>query len=169
MTETSDDIRQRAMRIEVMVFDVDGVMTDGKLYLGGHGEEIKTMNIKDGLGLKRLLGTGITPAVISGRPAAAIAGRLHDLGVEHIYLDTRDKQMDFEALLAELGLTPDQAAVMGDDLQDLPLMRQAGLAMAVADAVPDVADAAHWISRAAGGEGAVREACELVIAAHSAH
>jgi len=169
MTETLHDVRQRATRIRVMIFDVDGVMTDGKLYLGGHGEEMKTMNIKDGLGLKRLQGAGITPAVISGRPSAAIAARLHALGVEHLYLDSRDKQLDFEALLAELELEPAQAAFMGDDLPDLPVMHQAGLALSVADAMPDVQAAAHWISQFSGGNGAVREACELVIAAHSAH
>src|SRR5690625_3804809 len=162
MTETLHDVRQRAARIRVMVFDVDGVMTDGKLYLGGHGEEMKTMNIKDGLGLKRLQGAGITPAVISGRPSAAIAARLHALGVEHLYLDSRVKQPDFEALLAELELEPAQAAFMGDDLPDLPVMHQAGLALSVADAMPDVQAAAHWISQFSGGNGAVREACELV-------
>lgn len=169
MNDTTDDVRQRAERTRVMIFDVDGVMTDGKLYLSGHGEEMKTMNIKDGLGLKRLEGTGITPAVISGRPSAGIAARLHDLGVQHIYLDSHDKQLDFEALLAELDLQKDQAAFMGDDLPDMPVMRQAGLALAVSDAVPDVRAAAHWISTAPGGAGAVREACEMVIAAHSAH
>lgn len=169
MTETLQNIRQRAARIQVMIFDVDGVMTDGKLYLSGHGDEMKTMNIKDGLGLKRLQATGITPAVISGRPSAAIAARLHALGVEHLYLDSPDKQLDFEALLAELELEPAQAAFMGDDLPDLPVMRLAGLALSVPDAVPDVRAAAHWVSQFAGGDGAVREACELVIAAHSAH
>lgn len=152
-----------------MIFDVDGIMTDGKLYLSGHGEEMKSMNVKDGLGLKRLQGAGITPAVISGRPSAPIAARLHALGVEHLYLDSRDKQLDFEALLAELELEPAQAAFMGDDLPDLPVMRQAGLALSVPDAMPDVQAIAHWISQFNGGNGAVREACELVIAAHSAH
>src|SRR5699024_9710509 len=113
MNMTTDAIKQQAARIRVIVFDVDGVLTDGKLYLGPHDEEIKTMSIKDGLGLKRLQGTGITPAVISGRPSAPIAARLHALGVEHIYLDSRDKLIDFKALLAELGIGPEQAAFMG--------------------------------------------------------
>ncbi|ERJ20613.1 3-deoxy-manno-octulosonate-8-phosphatase protein [Salinisphaera shabanensis E1L3A] len=95
--------------------------------------------------------------------------RLHALGVDYIYLDSHDKQLDFEALLAELELTPDQAAVMGDDLPDLGLMRQARLAMAVANAVDEVIETAHWVSRFEGGQGAVREACELIIAAHNAH
>ncbi len=163
------DIRRRAARVQVMIFDVDGVMTDGKLYLSGHGEEMKAMSVRDGLGLQRLQATGITPAVISGRPSAAVAARLHALGVEHIYLDSRDKQMDFEALLAELELAPEQAAFMGDDLPDLPVMRQVGLALAVPDAEADVRAAAHWIRAAKGGGGAGRGGWEVVMAAHSAH
>lgn len=169
MSEINDDLQSRAAHIQVMIFDVDGIMTDGKLYLGKHGEETKAVNVKDGLGLKRLQGAGVTPAIISGRPSAGIAARMHDLGVEHIYLDSRDKQLDFEALLAELELQPEQAAFMGDDLPDLPVMKRAGLALTVPDAVAEVRAAAHWISQACGGEGAVREACELIIAAHSAH
>lgn len=164
-----EQLRERAARVRVAVFDVDGVMTDGKLYVYDHGEEIKTMHIHDGLGIKRLQAAGIAVAAISGRPSPAVAARLHALGVDYIYLDSRDKQLDFEALLAELELTPDQAAVMGDDLPDLALMRNAGLAMAVANAVDEVRAAAHWISRNRGGEGAVREACELIIEAHNAH
>ena len=162
------EIQKRAADIRVAVFDVDGVMTDGKLYLYDHGEEIKSMSVRDGLGIQRLQAAGVAVAAISGRPSPAVAARLHSLGVEYIYLDSHDKQLDFEALLAELELTPDQAAVMGDDLPDLGLMRQARLAMAVADAVEDVIESAHWVSRLDGGQGAVREACELIIAAHDA-
>jgi len=169
MNESAEQIKRRAARIRVAVFDVDGVMTDGKLYLYGHGEEIKTMHVHDGLGLQRLQAAGVTVAAISGRPSPAAAARLHALGVDYIYLDSHDKQLDFEALLAELELAPDQAAVMGDDLPDMALMRQAGLALTVANAVQDVMDTAHWASRHNGGEGAVREACELIIDAHNAH
>ena len=165
----AEELQQRAANVRVAVFDVDGVMTDGKLYLYDHGEEIKTMHVRDGLGLKRLQAAGVAVAAISGRPSPAAAARLHDLGIDYIYLDSRDKQLDFEALLAELELTPDQAAVMGDDLPDLGLMRQARLALCVADAVDDVIDTAHWVSRFNGGQGAVREACELIIAARNAH
>jgi 3-deoxy-D-manno-octulosonate 8-phosphate phosphatase (KDO 8-P phosphatase) len=164
-----DEVQRRAADIRVAVFDVDGVMTDGKLYLYDHGEEIKTMHVRDGLGIQRLQAAGVTVAAISGRPSPAAAARLHALGVDYIYLDSHDKQLVFEALLAELELTSDQAAVMGDDLPDLGLMRQARLALCVADAVEDVMDTAHWISRFNGGQGAVREACELIIAARNAH
>ena len=169
MKPEADEIQKRAADIRVAVFDVDGVMTDGKLYLYDHGEEIKSMSVRDGLGIQRLQAAGVAVAAISGRPSPAVAARLHALGVDYIYLDSHDKQLDFEALLAELELTPDQAAVMGDDLPDLGLMRQARLAMTVADAVDEVIDIAHWVSRFDGGQGAVREACELIIAAHNAH
>ncbi|GAB3679936.1 KdsC family phosphatase [Salinisphaera aquimarina] len=169
MKISPEELHQRAAAVKVAVFDVDGVMTDGKLYLYDHGDEIKTMHVRDGLGIKRLQAAGVAVAAISGRPSPAAAARLHDLGVDYIYLDSRDKQLDFEALLAELELTPDQASMMGDDLPDLGLMRQAGLALCVADAVDDVIDAAHWVSRLDGGQGAVREACELIIAARDAH
>lgn len=169
MKISAEELQQRAADVRVAVFDVDGVMTDGKLYLYDHGEEIKSMHVHDGLGLQRLQAAGVFVAAISGRPSPAVAARLHALGVDYIYLDSRDKQLDFEALLAELELTPAQAMVMGDDLPDLALMRQARLALCVADAVADVQDAAHWISRRDGGQGAVREACELIISAHNAH
>lgn len=169
MKTSQAELHRRAAGVRVAVFDVDGVMTDGKLYVYDHGDEIKTMHVRDGLGIKRLQAAGVAVAAISGRPSPAAAARLHDLGVDYVYLDSRDKQLDFDALLAELELTAEQAAVMGDDLPDLGLMRQAGLALCVADAVDDVVDAAHWVSRFNGGNGAVREACELIIAAHDAH
>jgi len=169
MRLSTEELTRRAAAVHVAVFDVDGVITDGKLYGYDRGDEIKTTHIRDGLGIKRLQAAGVTVAAISGRPSPSVAARLNDLGVDYVYLDSRDKQMDFDALLAELELTPDQAAVMGDDLPDLTLMRRAGLALCVADAFDDVIAAAHWVSRFKGGEGAVREACELIIAAHDAH
>ncbi|MES1926090.1 HAD hydrolase family protein [Salinisphaera sp. T31B1] len=168
-TLSAAELNRRAATIRVAVFDVDGVMTDGKLYLYNHGDEIKTMHVRDGLGIKRLQAAGVAVAAISGRPSPAVAARLNELGVDYVYLDSHDKQLDFDALLAELEITAEQAAVMGDDLPDLALMRQAGLALCVADAVDDVIDAAHWVSRHKGGEGAVREACELIIAARDVH
>lgn len=161
-------IKQRAAAIQVVVFDVDGVMTDGKLYLYDHGEEIKTMHVRDGLGIKRLQAIGVHVAAISGRPSPAVAARLHALGVDYLYLDSHDKQIDFEALLAELDVDAAHAAVMGDDLPDLGIMQQAGLALTVADAVDEVREAADWISRHRGGEGAVREACEMIIQSRDA-
>lgn len=161
------DLQARAAAIRLAVFDVDGVMTNGRLYLGPDGAEFKSMHIRDGLGLKRLQAVDITPAAISGRPSRAVEDRLLDLGLQYIYMDTEDKLAAFEGLLDDLGLDAAQAAVMGDDLPDLPLMQRAGLALAVPNAVPEVRDAADWVSAAPGGAGAVREACELLIAACS--
>lgn len=164
-TPTPSSLAQRCAAVRLAVFDVDGVMTDGKLYLGPQGEEIKTMHVRDGLGLKRLMAAGITPAVISGRPSTMVARRMAELGVEHVFLASADKIRDYESLLAQLDLTDAQVAMMGDDLPDLALMQRTGVALAVADALPAVRQAAHWISAYKGGEGAVREACELLIAA----
>lgn len=159
------DIMDKAAAIRLAVFDVDGVMTNGRLYLGPDGAEFKSLHIQDGLGLKRLQAVDVTPAAISGRPSRAVEDRLLDLGLQYIYMDTQDKLAAFEGLLDDLGLDAGQAAVMGDDLPDLPLMRHAGLALAVPNAVPEVRAAADWVSALPGGAGAVREACELLIAA----
>lgn len=159
------NVSERAADIRLAVFDVDGVLTDGRLWLGPDALELKTMHIRDGLGLKRLLAAGITPAVISGRPSRPVEDRLLELGLQYIYLDTEDKYEAFRGLLDDLGLAARQAAVMGDDLPDLPLMQAAGLALAVADAVPEVRAAAHWVSALPGGMGAVREGCDLLVAA----
>lgn len=166
-TDPAQQIEARAARICLAVFDVDGVMTDGKLYLGPDGDEIKTMHVRDGLGLKRLMQAGVTVAVISGRPSTMVARRMDDLGIEHVFLGSNDKIADYETVLARLELQDEQAAMMGDDLPDLDLMRRVGLALTVADATPPALAAAHWASQRDGGEGAVREACELIIDARS--
>ena len=164
-TNTPRTKAERARHIRLAVFDVDGVLTDGRLYLFDHAQPARSMHVHDGLGIKRLLAAGIHVAVISARPGAAVAERLHELGVTHIHLDSHDKRMDFEAVLAELGLTARDTAVMGDDLPDLALMRDAGLALSVADSVPEVRERADWVSTRGGGRGAVREACEWLIEA----
>lgn len=157
------DLSAITPNIRLAVFDVDGVLTDGRLWLGPDNMELKTMHVRDGLGLKRLQATGITPAVISGRPSRAVEDRLLELDLQYIYLDAEDKLTTFHALCDDLGMTPGEAAVIGDDLPDLPLMHDAGLAMAVANAVPEVLDAADWVSTNPGGMGAAREACELLV------
>lgn len=159
------DLSAITRNIRMAVFDVDGVLTDGRLWLGADGTELKTMHVRDGLGFKRLQAAGITPAVISGRPSRAVEDRLLELDLQYIYLDSDDKLTTFHGLCDDLGMHPGETAVIGDDLPDLPLMRAAGLAMAVADAVPQVRETAHWISEHPGGSGAAREACELLVAA----
>jgi 3-deoxy-D-manno-octulosonate 8-phosphate phosphatase (KDO 8-P phosphatase) len=159
------DATTRARAIRCVIFDIDGVMTDCKLYLTHDGEEIKAVNVRDGLGLKLLMKHGIEVAVISGRPSTAMQKRLEYLGVPHIWLSTEDKLPAYEALKAKLGLTDAQMAHMGDDTPDLPLFRVAGLALAPADAHRKARAEAHWISEARGGDGAVREAADFILAA----
>lgn len=155
----------RARKIRCVIFDIDGVMTDCKLYLTHDGEEIKAVNVRDGLGLKLLMQHGIEVAVISGRPSAALQKRLEYLGVPHIWLATEHKLPAYEALKAKLDLCDEQMAHMGDDTPDLPLFAQVGLALAPGDAHRKAKAAAHWVSEARGGDGAVREAVDFILAA----
>lgn len=159
-------VSERAARVRCLVLDIDGVMTDCKLYLGPDGTEWKAVNVRDGLGIKLLLEAGIEVAVISGRPSTAMEKRLAFLGVRHVWLDARDKAPAFAELQQRLGLRDDECAAMGDDVPDLPLLQRVGLAMTVADAHPSALAAAHWTSRHRGGDGAIREAADLLLAAH---
>lgn len=162
---TSPTLTERARAVHCVVLDVDGVMTDGKLYLGPDGAEWKAVHVRDGLGIKLMLDAGLELAVISGRPAEAIARRLTFLGIRRSWFEVDDKLAVFEELKAELRLENHAFAVMGDDVPDLPLLARAGLALTVADAHPRVLAAAHWTSRFPGGHGAVREAADLLLAA----
>jgi 3-deoxy-D-manno-octulosonate 8-phosphate phosphatase (KDO 8-P phosphatase) len=161
----SSRLHTKAACVELAVFDVDGVMTDGRLYIGPAGQEFKSVHIHDGHGLKRLAAAGIEVAVISGRRSEAMEARLADLEIEHVFMGVADKLAIFCALLEELNLGPHQAAYMGDDEPDLAPMHVAGLALSVRNALPEVRQAADWVSTRNGGDGAVREACELLIAA----
>lgn len=161
-------ILQRAAKIRCVIFDVDGVITDGKLYLGPDGQEWKAVSVRDGLGLRLLLEAGIAVAVISGRPSPAMQSRLNSLGIKHVYLNTADKLPAYERVLRDLDVRDQHCAVMGDDTPDLPLMQRAGLTLTVADAHGDVLKAADWVSRYPGGQGAVREACDWILAARTA-
>ena len=159
------DMKERAARVRLAVFDVDGVLTDGRLYYGAGGEELKVFHVHDGQGLKRLQAAGVTLAVISGRDSAAVTRRMQDLGVEHVFQGDEHKLPIFERLLKKLGLTAEQCACVGDDLPDLPLLQRAGLAVAVANAQAPVKEAAHYVTTAWGGRGAAREVCDLILAA----
>lgn len=160
-------LEQKAAEIKLAVFDVDGVLTDGRIYTGPDGESLKVTHVQDGLGLKLLRKAGIAVAVISGRESPALRTRLDELGIEHAFLGDDNKGTIFDQLLGQLQLQAEQAACMGDDLPDLPLLERAGLALTVPDAHPDVMAAADWISKRGGGNGAVREACDLILAAQS--
>lgn len=161
-------LKKRAANIRLAVFDVDGVLTDGRLYMGPDGFEMKVFHTRDGHGLKALMRNDIAVAVISGRRSAVVEERMAQLGVNDVFLGVEDKLPCYVALRDRLGLTDEACAFMGDDLVDLPVMREVGLAVAPADAHTDVLANAHWHSRAAGGFGAARECCDLILAARGA-
>ena len=159
----------RAQPVRVAFFDVDGVLTDGGLYFSEAGETLKRFHTLDGHGLKLLQRHGITPAVVSGRNSAALRARLSALGVTHLRLGTEDKAPAAQAILDELGLDWTQAAAMGDDWPDLPLLRRAALACAPATAHAEVLAVAHHVPRQPAGAGAVRDLCDLLLIARGAY
>jgi 3-deoxy-D-manno-octulosonate 8-phosphate phosphatase (KDO 8-P phosphatase) len=156
---------ERARAVRLAIFDVDGVMTDGTLYIGAQGEAFKAFNILDGHGVKMLQASGVAAAIISGRSSEAVSRRAAELSIAHVVQGSADKVADFERLIAALGLEPRACAFVGDDLPDLAIMRRCGLAVAVANAVEAVKASSHYVTRASGGRGAVREFCELVLRA----
>ena len=154
-----------AQGIRVVFFDVDGVLTDGGLFMSGEGETLKRFNILDGLGLKLLQRVGITPAVITGRDSAPLRARLQALGLTHVHYGTEDKRPAAEKTLAHLGLDWSQAAAMGDDWPDLPVLSRSAFACAPANAHAEVKAIANYVTVARGGEGAAREFCDLLLVA----
>ena len=159
------DIRERATRIKLAVFDVDGVLTDGKLVYAEDGHELKAFHVHDGLGLKRLLAHHVEVAVITSRMSMIVTERMAELGVAHVYQGQDDKLACFEQLLHALKLAPEEVAYAGDDLPDLAVMQRVGLAIAVGNAHPWVRERAHWRTRLHGGAGAAREVCDLILGA----
>jgi 3-deoxy-D-manno-octulosonate 8-phosphate phosphatase (KDO 8-P phosphatase) len=154
-----------ARRIALLVLDVDGVLTDGRLWFGAEGETLKTFHVRDGLGIKRLRAAGIEVAVISGRSSPAVSARMRELGVTEVAQGVEDKGAALAALLARKELSGTDCACLVDDAPDLPLMRAVGLPAAVADAEPEVIAAARYVTRRPGGAGAVREFCDWLLAA----
>ncbi len=156
-------VRLKAEKIKLVIFDVDGVLTDGKLLFDEHGNEYKRFHSRDGLGITLLRETGVEVAIISGRASKSVAQRMASLGIERIFQGQRHKLIAYESLRVELNLEPEQVAHVGDDLLDLPLMRRVGLSIAVADAHPSILPFAHWVTAKPGGEGAAREVCDLIM------
>ena len=165
MALDSTEIQARAAKIRCLFLDIDGVMTDCKLYLTPDGEEIKAVNVRDGWGMKALMRNGIEVAVISGRPSKAMQKRLETLGLRHIVLDTEIKLPAYERIRDSLGLTDAQCAMVGDDMPDVPLLTRVGLAMVPADAHRRARAVAHCASSFRGGDGAIREAADLILEA----
>ncbi len=159
------DILQKASQVELVIFDVDGVLTDGGLFFGDDGQEYKAFHSRDGHGMKMLRASGVEVAIITGRTSQVVGHRMANLGIEHVYQGKQEKLPAFEALITKLQLTPEQVAYVGDDVVDLPIMLRVGLAVAVADAHPLVLKHAHWQTPHGGGRGAARDVCELIMEA----
>ena len=159
------DILERAAQIKLVIFDVDGVLTDGSLFLGDDGLEYKAFNSRDGHGMKMLQNSGVTVAIITGRTSKVVDYRMKSLGIEHVYQGQHDKRIAFAELLEKLELNTDEVAYVGDDVVDLPVMSKVGLAIAVQDAHSMVLKHAHWQTPSCGGRGAGRDVCEMLMEA----
>lgn len=155
----------RAANVRLMIFDVDGVLTDGSLHYGADGEALKTFNVQDGLGIKLLQEGGIRTAIISARRSPQVTARAKDLGIEFVHQGGHDKLTPFNALVAQLGLTNEQVGFIGDDIVDLPILSRVGFAVGVPNARPEVMTRVHHVTQHGGGQGAVREVCEFVLRA----
>ncbi|MDH3588678.1 MAG: HAD-IIIA family hydrolase [Gammaproteobacteria bacterium] len=167
MQSIDPTVVKRAAAIRLVAIDVDGVLTDGRLYYGDEGEQLKVFHVHDGLGLRRLIDAGIEPAIISARKSKAVKRRMKELGVSNVHMHCADKGAKIEMLMREAGIENQQVAAIGDDLADLPMLQRAGLAVAVADAHPQLLEAAHWKTTRPGGHGAVRELCDLILTAQN--
>lgn len=161
----NSEVEARAARLKLLLMDCDGVLTDGRITLVEGGDELKSFHTRDGHGLVMLHSAGLRSGIISGRAARSVERRARDLGVGFVRQGVRDKAAVFEALLAEAGVAEAEVGYVGDDVVDIPLMRRAGLAVAVADAAPDARAAAHYVTELPGGFGAIREVCELILKA----
>jgi 3-deoxy-D-manno-octulosonate 8-phosphate phosphatase (KDO 8-P phosphatase) len=159
------DLLQKAARIKLVIFDVDGVLTDGSLFIGDDGQEYKAFNSKDGHGMRMLQDSGVDIAIITGRISNVVEHRVKELGIKYVYQGKRQKLPAYEELLQSVNLDHDQIAYVGDDVVDLPVMSKVGLAICVQDAHPYVKRHSHWITDRAGGRGAARDVCELILEA----
>ncbi len=155
----------RASTVKAIIFDVDGVLTDGGLYRSDDGQEIKRFHATDGLGMRMLANAGVEIAIITGRTSDVVSHRCRELQIEHVYQGQKDKLGAFEALCQKLDLPPSEFAYMGDDIIDLPVMKRVGLALTVPHACDEISAISHWTSVRQGGHGAAREACELLLKA----
>jgi len=159
----SDEIMTKASKVKLALFDVDGVLTDGKLHYSADGEQIKVFHALDGHGLKMLKSAGIDVGVISARKSPALQTRLNDLGIKHCYLGVNDKRAVFDTLLQQLELSGEDCCFVGDDVIDLPVMTLCGLKFSVENGHFIVKDMADWVSPLTGGQGAVRSICDVLL------
>lgn len=163
MPNIDNSVQTLAQQIKLVIFDVDGVLTDGRLYFGDDGQEYKAFYSKDGLGMKMLMKSGVEIGIITARSAPLVAHRMENLGIQHLYQGQGDKVPAFEEMVKKLKITPQQVAYVGDDLIDLPVMNRVGFAIAVADAHNEVIQRAHWTTPHNGGMGGARDVCDLIM------
>ncbi|AZQ12069.1 3-deoxy-manno-octulosonate-8-phosphatase KdsC [Shewanella sp. TH2012] len=159
----AEDIWHKASQIKLLICDVDGVFSDGRIYLGNQGEELKAFHTRDGYGVKALQGAGIAVAVITGRNSTIVQNRMTALGVKHIYQGIDDKFVPYKELLSLYNVSPAEVAYIGDDMVDLPVMKAVGLGVCVADGHPFVASNADMLTYLPGGRGALRELADLLL------
>jgi 3-deoxy-D-manno-octulosonate 8-phosphate phosphatase (KDO 8-P phosphatase) len=159
------DAHARAARIRLMIFDVDGILTDGSLQYGAEGEIVKSFNVLDGLGIRLLQQSGVGTAIVTARKSEIVARRAAELGIEHVLQGVHDKRAGFEDLLARTGIAAQECGFVGDDWIDLPVLTQVGFAASVPNAHPEVRARVHYVTAAGGGGGAVRELCDLILRA----
>lgn len=171
MNEVTDAFTHldRAKKVKLLLLDVDGVLTDGKLYFSDSGNEMKAFNILDGHGIKMLQDTGVQVGIVTGRKSDLVARRAMDLGIDIVVQGSEDKRASAEEIRAKHSLSWEQVAFMGDDYPDLGVMCRSGLALTVNNAHRAVAARAHWQSKKNGGDGAVREACDMILQAQGAY
>lgn len=161
----SSRVMEKAEKIRLLILDVDGVLSDGLIYMGNNGEELKAFNVRDGYGIRCALTSGIEVAIITGRKAKLVEDRCKTLGITHLWQGQSDKLIAWRELQTKLGVKPEEVAYVGDDLIDWPVMAEVGLSIAVADAHPLLPTRADYVTRIAGGRGAVREVCDLLLLA----
>ncbi len=167
--DAADEVIEKAKKIKLVIFDVDGVLTDGSLFLGDDGQEYKIFNSLDGHGIKMLLSNNVEIGIITGRTSKVVEHRVANLNIKHVFQGCIDKLPVFEKLINELGIDANQSAFVGDDVVDLPIMLRVGLSVAVSNAHNLVKKHAHWATPSQGGRGAVREICELIMYAQGSY
>ncbi|EML1935740.1 3-deoxy-manno-octulosonate-8-phosphatase KdsC [Providencia stuartii] len=163
----TQNVLKKAAKIKLLICDVDGVMSDGQIYMGNNGEELKAFNVRDGYGIRCLLTSGIDVAIITGRKAKLLEDRAKTLGITYLYQGQSDKLLAYHELLDTLKVSSEETAYIGDDLIDWPVMAKVGLSVAVADAHPLLLPKADYVTRIGGGKGAVRELCDLILIAQN--
>jgi 3-deoxy-D-manno-octulosonate 8-phosphate phosphatase (KDO 8-P phosphatase) len=169
MSQALNIIREKAKPIRLVIFDVDGILTTGRIIVGPDAEESKSFHVHDGLGMKLLQKTGVKVGIITARKSAAVAKRMQHLDIMHVYQGYEDKLLAYEHLKLELQLNDEQIAYVGDDLPDLPILRRVGLSITVANAIPLIQQYAYWVTQAKGGKGAAREVCDFIMQAQGTY